>query len=63
MTEIDSANDVLGNALVAVIRGTRPMVSPSQVLHFLSHFLQVQSHEVQVRRSFPDDFLLLFVDR
>jgi hypothetical protein len=26
----------------------------------LSQFLQVHASEVQVRRSFPDDFLLLF---
>jgi hypothetical protein len=33
------------------------------VLHFLSHFLQVQPHKVQVWCSFTDDFLILFADQ
>jgi hypothetical protein len=57
-SEIDSAEEVHGNALVAVVRGTRLAVSPTQVLHFL----QVHPHEVQVRRSFPDDFIILFAE-
>jgi hypothetical protein len=44
--EIDSAEEVHGNALVAVVGGTRPTFSSAQVLHFLFHLIQVQLHEV-----------------
>jgi hypothetical protein len=44
--EIDSAEEVHGNALVAVVGGTRSAFSSAQVLHFLFHLIQVQLHEV-----------------
>jgi hypothetical protein len=53
--DIGNVEEVLHNALVAVVGGTRPVVSTLQVTQFLSQFLQVQANEVQVQRSFPDD--------
>jgi hypothetical protein len=49
--DIGNVEEVLHNALVAVVGGTRPVVSTLQV----TQFLQVQASEVQVQRSFPDD--------
>jgi hypothetical protein len=57
---INEAEAKLTNALVAVVGGTMPMVTPATVHQHLSRFFQVEEHEVQVHRSKPDDFLLLF---
>jgi hypothetical protein len=60
---VDAGDERIANALVAVVGGTRPAVSPAQVLHYLTSFYQVAEHQVVVCRSAPDDFILLFLDR
>jgi hypothetical protein len=50
----------LGNTLVMVVSGSRPSVTPNQVLLLLTTFYGVGEHEAHVRRSSPEDFLLLF---
>jgi hypothetical protein len=51
------------NALVAVVGGSRPMVSPAQVVFLLTTFYRVGEHEVCIHRSSPDNFILLFMTR
>jgi hypothetical protein len=53
----------LMNALVAVVGGSRPMVSPAQVVFLLTTFYRVGEHEVCIHRSSPDNFILLFMTR
>jgi hypothetical protein len=60
---VDAGDERIANALVAMVGGTRPAVSPAQVLHYLASFYQVAEHQVVVCRSAPDDFILLFSDR
>jgi hypothetical protein len=50
----------LASGLVAMVAGARSLVSLSQVLHYLSTNFEVIATEVQVRRSWSDDFLVLF---
>jgi hypothetical protein len=59
---VNAVKDELASALVVVVRGTQPPVSPSQVLDYLSMHFQVSPVEVQVCRSWLDNFLLLFSD-
>jgi hypothetical protein len=60
---MDAAEERLANALVVVVGGTRPAISLAQVLHYLASFFQVIEHNVVVRCSALDDFILMFLDR
>jgi hypothetical protein len=62
-TEIDAVEALLGNALVALIGGSRPVTSPSQVLYVLSRHYQVTADSVRVCRYQAEAFLLTFHDR
>jgi hypothetical protein len=57
---VDAAEAKLATTLVAMVASPRPTVSTSQVMAYLDEFFQVPSQEVRVRRSNPDDFLLVF---
>jgi hypothetical protein len=48
------------NALVVVVGGSRPNVTPVQVTSYLAQFFQVEEQEVRVVWSYPDGFLLVF---
>jgi hypothetical protein len=60
---MDDAETELANALVAMVGGSRPIVSPTDVLLHLSRLYQVNAHQVEVCRSNPNDFLLIFSER
>jgi hypothetical protein len=60
---MDVAEADLVNALVIVVGGSRPTVSPAQVALLLTTFYRVGEHKVHVHRSSSDDFLLLFAAR
>jgi hypothetical protein len=53
----------LGSALVAMVGGTRPVVSTDQVVQHLLHGYQVPAEAVQVHRYKAESFLLIFNDR
>jgi hypothetical protein len=57
---VDATKAELSSALVTMVGGSRPLVSPTQVLEYLAMHFQVAAEEVWVRRSYPDDFLMLF---
>jgi hypothetical protein len=60
---MDQAEVALANALVAMVGGTRPVVSPSQVVQLLSQHYSVESSDVQVKWHSHADFLLVFSSR
>jgi hypothetical protein len=60
---MDQAEVALANALVAMVGGTRPVVSPSQVVQLLSQHYLVESFDVQVKWHSHADFLLVFSSR
>jgi hypothetical protein len=60
---MNAAEAQLDSALVAMVGGSRPLVPPDKVQQHLRCHFQVEPHEVQVCKSRPDDFLLIFVDR
>jgi hypothetical protein len=47
---IDEAEAALANALVVLVGGNRPTLSPEQVRHHLSRFYAIRDGEVQVKR-------------
>jgi hypothetical protein len=55
-----NAVEELASGLVAMVGSARPLVYPSQFLHYLSTHFEVIATEVRVRHSWPDDFLVLF---
>jgi hypothetical protein len=57
---VNAAEANLQHALVAMVWGHRPPVSPTQVYGYLEQHFHVAAHEVQVRCFRPDDFLLVF---
>jgi hypothetical protein len=59
---VNTAEAKLCSALVAMVGSSRLSVTPTQVLEYLSTHFQVATGEVRVRRSWPDDFLVLFND-
>jgi hypothetical protein len=60
---MDEAEAELQNALVVMVGGTRPQVSPTQVQEYLEAFFQIGPDRVQVVRFHPADFLLRFSNR
>jgi hypothetical protein len=58
--EIDAAESALATALVAMVGGTRPIVSEAQVLQRISQYYKIPEHKVQVCKFQPFDFLLIF---
>jgi hypothetical protein len=60
---IDEAEAALANALVVLVGGNRPTLSPEQVRHHLSRFYAIRDGEVQVKRYSCVDFLLIFTTR
>jgi hypothetical protein len=58
--EIQAAEDGLGNALMALVRGTRPFVSTSMVYRFLHDRFHIWADNVDVRRYEPEDFIVRF---
>lgn len=61
--EIVAAEDALGRALVALIGGTRPPVSPAMVRRYLFDRFNISADEVDVRRHDPEDFIVRFTHR
>jgi hypothetical protein len=59
-TAMDAVKAELAYALVAMVGGSRPRVSTGQVLGYLDRVFGIVGNVVQVRRSYPDDFLLSF---
>jgi hypothetical protein len=57
---INAAEAELAMALVAMVGGPCPVVSPIQVVAHFEGFFQVSPQDVHVRRSYPNDFLLVF---
>lgn len=57
---IQVAEDALSLALLALVVGTRPAVTPAMVLAHLVGRYGVMEDHVTVRRSRPDDFLVRF---
>jgi hypothetical protein len=63
MRAMDEVEAGLANALVPVVVGTHPRVSPEYVLHFLEKVLGVYAKEVVIRRCRGECFLLNFSQR
>lgn len=57
---IQVAEDALSMALVTLVLGTRPPVSPAMVMACLSEYFGIGSDVVSVRRTAPDDFIVRF---
>jgi len=57
---IQAAEDDLGNALVAMVGGTRPDVSTAMVYTMLFDRFGIAADEVDVRRHAPEDFVVRF---
>lgn len=57
---LQAAEDALSNALVAMVGGTRPPVSPTMVRQFLFERFGVGEDDVRVRRHDPEDFVVWF---
>jgi hypothetical protein len=60
---IQAAEDALSMALLALVLGTRPLVSPTMMLQHLSDHYGVDGDNVTVRRTRPDDFIVRFSRR
>jgi hypothetical protein len=57
---LQAAEDALSNALLALVLGTRPPVSPAMILHHLQEHYGIAADRVTVRRTRPDDFIVRF---
>jgi hypothetical protein len=60
-TKLEAAERDLGRALVAVIAGTRPPVSPAMVRAFLTAEFGIE--DASVHRYEPEDFMARFANR
>lgn len=58
--ELQAAEDELSLALVTVVGGTRPPVSPTMVRQFLFDCFGVAGEDAEVRRHDPEDFVVRF---
>lgn len=58
--ELEAAERDLGRALVAVVAGTRPRVSPAMVRAFLDEHYAIR--DASVRRHEPEDFVVRFAN-
>lgn len=60
---LQAAEDQLSLALLALVLGTRPLVSPAMVLDHLRDHFNIAEDLVSVRRMRPDDFIVRFSRR
>jgi len=58
--ELEAAEADLRLALVAVVAGTRPAVSPAMVLAYLATNFGIDADSVSVRKHDPEDFVVRF---
>ena len=61
--EMQFSEDMLGNALVAMIGGTRPEISTARVYSYLRNRFDIQLDVVDVRRHESEDFVVRFRHR
>jgi hypothetical protein len=59
---MDEAEAQLSNKLLAMVGGSRPVVSPAQVQEHLQRRFDLHGDAVQVYRNFLDDFIMVFRD-
>jgi hypothetical protein len=59
---MNAAEAQLSNTMLAMVGGSQPSISPSQVREHLQWHFGLADEAFQVRRSFPDDFLVSFSD-
>jgi len=59
---LQAAEDALGQALVALVLGTRPALAPADIVHHLRSHYGIPEERVTVRRTRPNDFLVRFAD-
>jgi hypothetical protein len=57
---LQAAENALGLALVAMVGGTRPAVSPPMVAAYLLEHFDIRPGEAEVRRHDPEDFIVRF---
>ncbi|CAD6222371.1 unnamed protein product [Miscanthus lutarioriparius] len=57
---IQVAEEALSLALLALVLGTRPAVTPVAMLYYLQEHYGITEEHVSVRRTRPDDFLVRF---
>jgi hypothetical protein len=60
---MNEAEAVLANALVVMVGGARPVISPEQIRQHLLQFYGIAERDVQVKRYSCADFLLIFTSR
>jgi hypothetical protein len=58
--EVDREERELGSALVTIVGGCHPVVSIADVRHWLQVQFNIPSADIQIRRFFPEDFLISF---
>ena len=58
--QLQAAEDDLSLALVALVLGNRPFVSPEMVRNHLLQFYGITEDRASVRRTRPDDFIVRF---
>ena len=61
--EIQAAEAMLESALVVLVGGTRPFVSPAMVYQYLHTTFDITHNDVDVRRHHPEDFVVRFRSR
>lgn len=61
--ELQAAEDALGLALIAMVGGSRPSVSPAMVASFLFQRFSIVAKDADVRRHDPEDFVVWFQHR
>lgn len=58
--ELQAVEDALSLALVALVGGTRPLVSPAMVRSYLCNHFGITDDDVSVLRHAPQDFIVRF---
>lgn len=58
--KLQAVEDTLGLALVALVGGTRPSISPAMVTRFLFERFGIAAEDADVRRHEPEDFVVRF---
>lgn len=61
--ELEAAEEVLSRAFIAVVGGTRPMVTVAMVHQQLSAHYGIADESFSVRWHMPEDFIVLFDNR
>lgn len=57
---LQAAKDALPLALLALVVGTRPAVTPAMMLDHLQELIGISADDATVRRTAPDDFIIRF---